>query len=288
MDLHQSISGHSLTLEERVHLKISLIEVKLNEDFNVVELWGKIFGIQKDYLIVCATKISHQIDKKYFFSIDKGLSFSQLPIFEPWMESKCTHVASLFMGSPSYMYDDKKKANDENKEEEEVDNEIENKDENVDPNAGDEPPPIEHTLTELDRLVWTINKMNEECQIVPQNAICLTSQKIMEKNLYFKGLSIHQATKLSSYLHFRNPKDPYAISNFRKIGASNNSDFLDPIINDLPHGCWILKSYKTGLLIKMRNLLWPGFEFFYEAGSTNYQQGYFGYGIRRNDLVFLL
>jgi radial spoke head protein 9 len=182
----------------------------------------------------------------------------------------------------------KKKSNENKEEEEENADETEKKDAVVDPNVGDEPPIVEHILTELDRLAWTIHKMNDECQIVPQNALCLTSQKMMEKNVYFKGLSIHESKQLSSYLHFRNPKDPYAISKFRKIGASNETDFLDPITNDLPHGCWILKSYKQGLMTKIHNLLWPGFEFYYEAGSSTYQQGYFGYGIRRNDLVFLL
>jgi hypothetical protein len=109
MDLQHSITGHVLTFEERAHLKFSMIEVKLNEDFESIVFWGKLFGIQNDYLIIVATKINQHVEKKYFFSIDKGLSFSQLPLVESWMEAKCVQLASSFMGSPSYVYEDKKK-----------------------------------------------------------------------------------------------------------------------------------------------------------------------------------
>eukprot|EP00483_Globobulimina_turgida_P009430 UN09449 len=211
MEVTESFGNYSLNPSEQCTLKASLIEIKLNENFKTTRFWGKIFGVECDYLIIEATTITHQIQHKYFFSIDGGLSFAQLPIVEPWMEAKCMKIASIFAGMASYVYEDEEikseKDDEENEENEEKANE-----ENKDNNDGDEPPQIEYKLTELDRLAWTISKINDECYIVPQNAVILTSSKIIQKNKNFQGLSRSDANKLSSYLHFRTPRDPYSVS----------------------------------------------------------------------------
>jgi len=273
---------------EQCAVKASLIKIKLNENFKSTRFWGKIFGVECDYLIIEATTVTHQIQHKYFFSVDGGLRFAQLPIVEPWMESKCMKIASLFTGSPSFIYVDKKQKSENEDEENEDEEKNEEDQENNDENAGDEPPKVEYKLTELDRLTWTVSKINDECYIVPRNSVILTSSKIMQKNKNFEPLSRDNANKLDSYLHFRTPRDPYSVSKYRKVTAMNDTDFLDPITNDLPRGCWRLQSKKSGLEISIKNLLWHGFEFRYQAGNTPFIQGYFGNGIRRNDLVFMI
>ena len=220
--------------------------------------------------------------------MDGGLRFAQLPIVEPWMESKCMKIASSFTGSPSFIYQEKKsksaKADEDNEEEEQNEDDVDSKDENV----GDEPPEPEFILTELDRLSWTISKVNDECYIVPQNSVILTSSKIIQKNKNFETLSRNNANKLDSYLHFRTPRDPYSVSKYRKAAAMNDTDFLDPITSDLPSGCWRLQSKKAGLEVSIKNLLWHGFEFKYNVGDSQYAQAYFGQGIRQNDLIFMI
>merc|ERR1712130_356200 len=219
-------------------------------------------------------------------SVDGGLRFAQLPIVEPWMESKCMKIASLFTGSPSFIYQEKKakSGDDDEDNEEQNEDDVDSKDEN----AGDEPPKPEFILTELDRLSWTISKVNDECYIVPQNSVILTSSKIIQKNKNFETLSRNNANKLDSYLHFRTPRDPYSVSKYRKAAAMNDTDFLDPITSDLPSGCWRLHSKKAGLEVSIKNLLWHGFEFKYNVGESQYSQAYFGQGIRQNDLIFMV
>lgn len=199
------------------------------------------------------------------------------------MEEKCQSIASTFTGSPAFVYEDKKGASGEEEEEEDgdADREIEEK-------SGDEPPEFVPRLTELDRLSWTITKINDECCIVPRNSVILTSSKEMQSNSGFSGLSRRDASQLSSYLHFRTPRDPYSVSRYRKAAALNDTDFLDSITEDLPFGCWKLQSKGAGLKVSIRNLLWHGFEFKYQVGGTQFVQSYFGHGVRRNDLVFMM
>lgn len=221
--------------------------------------------------------------------MDGGLRFAQLPIVEPWMEAKCMKIASSFTGSPSFIYKEKKPQSgneDEDIEAEEQDDE-DAKDQK-DENAGDEPPKPVFILTELDRLSWTIGKVNDECYIVPQNSVILTSSKIIQKNKNFETLSRSDANKLASYLHFRTPRDPFAVSKYRKAAAMNDTEFLDPITSDLPRGCWRLQSKKAGLEVSIKNLLWHGFEFKYNVGDSQCAQAYFGQGIRQNDLIFMI
>lgn len=190
-EIFQSFNDKGLNLAESAAVSASLTEIKLNESFNNTKFWGKIIGIHRDYLIAVATKISHQVERKYFFSQDEGLTFSQLPIVEPWMEPKCLRTAQRFTGTPSYIYPEPKNKNTDNEETEEKTEETDTQDEdNADDGKNDEPPPIVHKLTELDRLAWTVSKIDDECQIVPQGAIVLTCNKIMDKNVNFKGMML--------------------------------------------------------------------------------------------------
>ena len=161
------------------------------------------------------------------------------------MNDKCINIASTFTGTPSYMYDiksengndDNKENNDnvdENKNDDEKDTNDNNDDTNDVNNNNDFEPKKENKLTELDRLAWTINKINSECIIVPKGSLRLTSKKIIENNPYFNGLSKYDSNKLNSYLHHRTPLNKLSISNFRKATAINTTDFLDNITDDIP------------------------------------------------------
>mmetsp|Transcript_4502 Transcript_4502/g.3941 ORF Transcript_4502/g.3941 Transcript_4502/m.3941 type:complete len:299 (+) Transcript_4502:69-965(+) len=298
MEITTAFNNRGLNLQEQCTVKSSLIEIKLNENFKSTRFWGKIFGIENDYLIIEATSMNHQIQHKYFFSIDGGLNFAQLPIVEPWMNAKCNKIAAMFTGITSYVYEDEElkdkseneddeNEDDENEEEANGGNEDEQDQEKKD-SENDEPPKIEYKLRELARIAWTISSINDECCIVPKDSLVLTSSKIMQKNRNFTGLNRNDANKLDSYLHFRTPRDPYSVSKYRKATAMNDTEFLDPITNDLPKGCWRLQSKSAGLEVNVKNLLWPGFEFKYCVGDSQYVQGYFGNGIRQNDLVFMI
>jgi len=291
MELCATICNRSLNIQEQCAVKASLVEIKLNEKFKSTRFWGKIFGVQNDYLIIEATTVSHQIVRKYFFSIDGGLRFAQLPIVEPWMKAKCMQIASLFTGVASYVYPDtvqENEANDASDQAPEQEQADEQDQAQAADDDGDEPPNSKLELSELDRLAWTVNKISDECHIVPKSSVLLTSSKIMQANKNFVGLSRNDAAKLCNYFHFRTPRSPYAVSQYRKSAAMNDTSFLDSITDDLPNGCWALKAKQCGRKIDIYNLLWSGFQFKYNVGETQFVQAYFGDGIRRNDLVFMI
>lgn len=60
-------SGVTLNTEERATLASSLVCLRDAENFHTVALWGKILGIQKDYLIAQALKGDDLFNKKWFY-----------------------------------------------------------------------------------------------------------------------------------------------------------------------------------------------------------------------------
>ena len=67
MELTTSFCNHGLNIAEQCGIKACLTQIKLNENFDSTRFWGKIYGIKRDYLIIEAVTITHQIKYKYFF-----------------------------------------------------------------------------------------------------------------------------------------------------------------------------------------------------------------------------
>jgi len=274
-NLTASYYGHSLTAPEQVHVKAGMTFIRMGESFDEVVFWGKIFGFHDDYLICRATIFGRTFTHKYFWSVDKGMSFAELPPdIEPWMKARCKVIFEEFQGVPSYIYELPKADQEEDEVEEE-------------PVDEDNPPPPEQKLTELHRLSVVVREVDHDCTLTPIGALILTGDKKMALNPYFSNLDPHASSKLSSYMHLRDPEIPEVIARFRSTEFTNKGDFLDPIDQDYPKGCWKLRQV-SGIRILIRNLLWPGFEFIYDIQGRNFHQGYFGTGIRQTDIVFLM
>jgi radial spoke head protein 9 len=67
-----------------------------------------------------------------------------------------------------------------------------------------------------------------------------------------------------------------------------NDVFLDDITSDLPKGCWSLVSDCSGGVVTIRSLLWPGYYAFHRVHTPVFGAAYVGYGIRNQDLPFML
>jgi len=63
---------------------------------------------------------------------------------------------------------------------------------------------VYRSLTEEDRLFYTVLAIENDCQICPHGAFRLTEEHEVERNVAFRGLSGEKCFKLSSYSHFRN------------------------------------------------------------------------------------
>ena len=59
-------------------------------------------------------------------------------------------------------------------------------------------------LTELDRLAFMVNIIENDCHIIPQGAMRLTENHEVARNCSFRGLNEHEAFDLEKYSHFRN------------------------------------------------------------------------------------
>lgn len=63
-----TIAGFALNVEEKAALFASLLLKKEEEKLANIYLWGKILGIQKDYIIAQSVAKGNFFERKYFYS----------------------------------------------------------------------------------------------------------------------------------------------------------------------------------------------------------------------------
>lgn len=272
-------NGKCLLPNEISPMEANCIQLKLNERFQNVSFWGKIYAERRDYIILQAKSFNHfEIVKKWFFSEDEGLNFAELPPMEDWMRERCCNLFSPLTGTSSFIHKEEKKVMEEN--EEEAEKEEENPEENEEQKPVEEGP----TLTELHRLAYIVNEISFDCFIAPSQSIRLTSKKEFIKEVNYTGLSREESENLNSYVHLRQPE-------LEKIYNANTftetNEVLDKIVDDMPPNVWRTFSKNNGFTI-IKNLKWPGFEFKITAYNNQFMQGYFGDGIPRNKVNWLI
>jgi hypothetical protein len=230
-------------------------------------------------------------------SNDEGVTFAQLPSPDEFVSSKSVKIRGLFTGNPALKYKDPDappKLN-EDGEIESDEEEEEEEEEPVDEDEVDEdgnpvvrkPPP--RRLTELERLSFNVREIESETGLVPRGAYYITATGEILKNPAFEGLSLEDSRKLASYVLLRNAQHAATLAAVRKMGVANHHDFLDPVVqkNTKVKNTWSLQVSDSGLEVSLRSLLYPGFEYTLEAGSTNYTGGYFGLGEKNGDIFML-
>jgi radial spoke head protein 9 len=67
-----------------------------------------------------------------------------------------------------------------------------------------------------------------------------------------------------------------------------NGEFLDPVSEDAPKGCWTLRMDMGRGVVELRSLLWPGYFFFAAIGSAKFGGVYVGDGQQNLDLQFMM
>ncbi|KAI4834881.1 radial spoke head protein 9 [Plasmodium brasilianum] len=141
-------------------------------------------------------------------------------------------------------------------------------------------------ITEVERLSYVIRKIDEDAFIVPHNSVKITNNLEM-KFSNFTGLNILDALKLTSWVHFRYPKNlTYdKIKNYNTFFLDN---FLDSINSDIPTNIWNIKINKELSKISIINCLYPGYVFYHMLNTPFYASIYIGNGISNYDLPFLL
>jgi len=274
-------SGYVLNCQETTALQAGLTILRSTETYDNIFLWGKIFGQTADYYIAYGLRDSEFEfpSKNFYFACEgKGVVGAEPPMaefeFQPLnrlTEESADVIIALgtdmnFTGVPSTLLPTP-----------------------LAPDAveGEEAlaPP---SLTELDRLSQVVQEIDFDTATVPKGAYALNEAHMVVPSSDFKGLGLTEAKLLASYCHFRAPTSVACLKALARTDVEFYSNFLDPLKEDLPKGCWAVRQDPSQQQVTLRSLNWPGYCAYHIPGSNKFGGLYFGYGQKNRDLPFIL
>lgn len=270
-----------------------------------VVLWGKLQGIQTDYLVAqgmgdtpgdkkegalnAGAEITvaqffdtlQAVPKKTFRLGPDGVSWTFVPTVTPEMKSQCEEwkqtlrnkgqVFTTLTGDISHKYAYTTMTGP--------------------PAEGDEeakPTPEEKELAEDVRLACMVDEIDQDTSVVPLGAFILNSSSRVVANPYFRGLDLSAGLKLESYMHLRKPVALQDTPISERAMMSKSVNFLDPLTLDKPKGSWSLKHDASNKMIVLRSLLFPGYLHFNCIANSTFGAIYVGSGAKNQDLPFML
>lgn len=257
-----SSTGIILSIEQKTALQTSLPVLKAENKFRGLFFWGKIIGLARDYYIAKGVGENYLKDVTYYYSQD-CLKWNLLPKPDEERRQKSRQVTGRFTGDPAYEFEIK---------------EIQT----------DQAEPVMITVKEEDRLATTIDDVNDEAAIIPRGSYLRTPKGIVKPNRSFDGLCFTDAMREESYLHFCMKSNLQEQLISLRADADQSLDFLTPIVDDIPLGCWSIQSERGSVLVIIRNHAWPGYTFYHVPGTSTFGSIYYGLGEKNVDLPFML
>lgn len=281
-------AGFVLNCQEVTALQAGLTILRSKEQYDNIYLWGKVFGQKADYYIAYGLRDSEfEFPSKNFYVAMEGkgveVGEGQPPIaefeFQPLprlTEEQADRIIALgadkvFTGVPTTPLEPP------------VDPEAA-----ADPPPEGEQPPAAPVLTEADRLSQVIQEIDFDTAAVPKGAYALNEAHLVVPSSDFKGLGLTEAKSLASYVHFRPPTSVACLRALARTDVQFYSNFLDPLKEDLPKGCWAVRQDPSVSLVTLRSLNWPGYCSYHIPGTSKFGGLYFGYGQKNRDLPFIL
>lgn len=147
---------------------------------------------------------------------------------------------------------------------------------------------VKVNLKEIDRLLYTVLAIENDCQIIPLGALRLTENHEVARNCAFKGLTEAEAFDLKNYQHFRNVQSKAKSMALLHDDSVFSHDFLDHLNDDKPCGAWSVQKDSTGRSAIIRNHSWFGFTAYHKSKSNVYGSVYIGEGLRNSELPMQL
>lgn len=147
---------------------------------------------------------------------------------------------------------------------------------------------VKINLKEVDRLLYTVHAIENDCHIIPQGAMRLTENHEVARNCSFRGLNEQEAFDLGKYSHFRNVQSKIKQQALLHDDAVFQRDFLDGLQDDQPKGAWSVQKDSSGRSAIIRNHSWFGFTAYHKSKSNVFGCVYIGEGIRNNELQMQL
>eukprot|EP00842_Homolaphlyctis_polyrhiza_P004571 jgi/Hompol1/5114/HPOL_004191-RA len=256
-----TLAGFILNVEEQATLFTSLTIKKDEEKLKNIYLWGKILGVQQDYII--AQSVGESLfDRKYFYTLD-GASWFELPDVTPEEAKQAESIQARFSGDLSY--------------------------EHVVPRNFADPDSTETKLREEKRLAAVVAAINYEVQIVPRGAYYRDMNHTVRLNPEFTGLAKEDLNRVQNYLHFRDGFELTTRTLADRINKYDEElDIFESIDLDQPHGVWSVQSENGGSVALVRSLLWPGYTFLHSPSPLKFTSFYYGTGQKNHNIGFML
>lgn len=93
---------------------------------------------------------------------------------------------------------------------------------------------------------------------------------------------------IKNWQHFRAPQSVQKRKAIEEYNVIFSYDFLDPITDDKPAGCWSSQYDISDSVVSVRNLLWQGYFAYQKLNSNLFGSCYFGTGCKNVNLAFQL
>jgi hypothetical protein len=179
----ESVLGQVLTIPQRLALSASLEKLKTLENAPRSALWGRIQGLERDYIVAYTYALGERFELQFYFSADNAVSFSKLPELDAFIAEKAPNVRGRFRGVPGHKYREAKKSKKvmnengeivapEEAEEEPEQEEEEEQEAPEEEQAQDSAPkpvdPSKRKLTELERLSWVVRTITTQTFVLPK------------------------------------------------------------------------------------------------------------------------
>jgi len=259
-------SGVVLPLPHSTGMQSSLPILKKNYKFSKVLFWGKLQGMQADYLIAKGIEESYTTTK--FFYCTDGVSWAQLPAVTDEMIADVASVTThglLLSGDISTQ----------------IQLPVPPLPEGAEP-PEEEPEP--KFVTELDRVAVMVATIDKDCAMCPAVALIKKADGTITDSPTFAGLSFEKATAVSAYVLMNQPKEVSV--NADALTAS--TDFLTSCADIVPAGSLTCKFDEATSIATWRSLLYPGFMAYSVVGSAVCGYAYVGSGLANPDIAFML
>jgi radial spoke head protein 9 len=137
-------------------------------------------------------------------------------------------------------------------------------------------------------LINWVQEVDDSCAVAPKGALILDARHRVVPSPSYKGLPAELALDVKSYVHWRAPRQADKKRALETKGLTQTTDFLDPIDQDEPKGCWSPIFEPSACMATLRHQVYSGLVAFSSLTGPSYGYVYFGNGIRNDDIAFML
>jgi radial spoke head protein 9 len=121
------------------------------------------------------------------------------------------------------------------------------------------PKPRRVLFSEAHRVAATVLAIERDTAVVPRGAFAVTPTHHIVPNPSFAGVSGAAAGDLAAYVHFRAASHPARADALARAGVLGADDWLDPLSEDAPEGCWGVSIDAARGVARLASLKWLGY-----------------------------